>query len=179
MIAMRDGKKIYARVYENGYKNTLLYLHGGPGQSCNTFQYQAKQLSSYMNVILIDQRGVLRSDKIEEDEICDLDTIINDCEDLRKTLQIDKWSILGHSFGGCLAILYAAKYPKYIEKVVLESSGASTLNTIKNIYRKGISVLKDKGFEETAIELEKFLSKNNDIKLSELFSRILLHSGIL
>lgn len=164
MITMRDGKKIYVRVYENGHKNTLLYLHGGPGQSCNTFQYQAKQLSSYMNVILFDQRGVLRSDKIEENDVCGIDTLLNDCEDLRKALQIDKWSVLGHSFGGYLALLYASQYPQYVEKVVFENPGFNFLEAIKTIYRKGIRVLKDKGFEATAKELEDYLLNNNDIK---------------
>lgn len=165
MITMSDGKKIYARVYENGHKNTLLYLHGGPGQSCNTFQYQAKQLSSYMNLILIDQRGVLRSEKIEENEMCGVDTLINDCEDLRKSLRIEKWSILGHSFGGYLALLYASKNPQNVEKVVLESSGTSLLNAIKNIYRSGIKVLKDKNLDEATVqELEEFLSNTNDAK---------------
>lgn len=164
MIAMRDGKKIYTRIYENGHKNTVLHLHGGPGSSCNTFQYQAKQLSSYMNVILIDQRGVLRSDKIEDNEMCSIDTLIEDCEDLRKALQIEKWSILGHSFGGYLALLYAARYPQYTEKVVLESSGTSLLSAIKNIHRNGIRVLKDKNLVDIANELEDFISTTNDVK---------------
>jgi proline iminopeptidase len=163
MITMSDGKKIYARVYENGHKNTLLYLHGGPGQSCNTFQYQAKLLSSYMNVILIDQRGVLRSDKIKENDMCTVDTLINDCEDLRKALRIEKWSVLGHSFGGFLALLYADKYPENIEKIVLESSGTSLLTAIRNIYTNGIRVLRDKNLEEAARELEYLMSNTNNI----------------
>ena len=41
-------------------------------------------------------------------------------EEMRKLLGIEKWSILGHSYGGMLAVLYAYIYPNSIHKVILE-----------------------------------------------------------
>ncbi|OPJ63599.1 alpha/beta fold hydrolase [Clostridium oryzae] len=164
MIAMRDGKRIYTRIYNNGHKKTILYLHGGPGLSCYTFQHEAELLAEYMNVILIDQRGVLRSEKIYNENEFSVDTIIEDCEDLRRNLKIDRWSVLGQSFGGYLALMYEVKYPEYIEKLVFENPSFDLLYAVKSFYRKAIRILRNSGFEQSAKEIENYVLKNNNFK---------------
>jgi proline iminopeptidase len=42
-----------------------------------------------------------------------------DAEMLRKTLGFDKWAILGHSFGGMVALEYALRYPQYLSHLIL------------------------------------------------------------
>lgn len=46
-VSLRDGKKIYVEIYGKGHKNNLLTLHGGPGEGCGDFQYQAMKLSEF------------------------------------------------------------------------------------------------------------------------------------
>ncbi|MFL1673527.1 alpha/beta fold hydrolase [Paenibacillus dendritiformis] len=75
------GKNLYVEHWGQAHQEALLYLHGGPGASCLDFSvYQAKELSKRIRVISMDQRGVLRSDPIEEDEPFGLDDLIRDCE---------------------------------------------------------------------------------------------------
>ena len=62
-----DGKKIYFEEYGIGKKPTLVYMHGGPGESCLTYTYQAQKLGEYFHVISFDQYGVFRSDAIPEE----------------------------------------------------------------------------------------------------------------
>lgn len=115
------GKKLYVEIHGEKHKNVVLYLHGGPGESCYDFSYhQAKKLSESMKLILIDQRGVCRSERIEESESFGLDDIIHDCEALREYLGIKQWSLIGHSFGGFLALKYAYLYPTSIVKMIFE-----------------------------------------------------------
>ncbi|MFD1675695.1 alpha/beta fold hydrolase [Alicyclobacillus fodiniaquatilis] len=65
----------------------LLYLHGGPGESCYEFMlHQTHRLSKKLRLIAIDQRGVWRSDAVEEDEPLSLQDLVEDCEALRKQL---------------------------------------------------------------------------------------------
>ena len=45
------GKQIYYEEYGEENTPTLVYLHGGPGESCLTYTYQAKQLGKYCRVI--------------------------------------------------------------------------------------------------------------------------------
>lgn len=114
------GKKVYYEMYGTEYNNTLLYLHGGPGASCLDFVNQAKALSEKMRVIILDQLGVLRSEAIAENEDYSMEYQIEMLEEMRKLFGIEKWSILGHSYGGMLAVLYAHLYPDSVHKVILE-----------------------------------------------------------
>ena len=114
------GKQIYYELYGAEHGNTLLYLHGGPGASCLDFVNQAKALSRKIRVIILDQLGVLRSETIAEDEDYSMEYQVEMFEEMRKAFGIEKWSILGHSYGGMLAVLYAYIYPNSIHKVILE-----------------------------------------------------------
>lgn len=114
------GKKIWYEVYGTEYDDTLLYLHGGPGASCLDFVNQAKALSAKMKVVIFDQLGVLRSEAIAENESYGMEYQIEMLEEMRKFLGIKKWSILGHSYGGMLAVLYAYAHPNSIHKLILE-----------------------------------------------------------
>ncbi|MDE7261461.1 MAG: alpha/beta fold hydrolase, partial [Oscillospiraceae bacterium] len=120
MFVNIGGKQIWYEVYGTEFKDTLLYLHGGPGASCLDFANQAKALSEKIKVVTLDQLGVLRSEAIAENESYSMEYQVEMLEELRKFLGIEKWSILGHSYGGMLAVLYAYNYPNSIQKVILE-----------------------------------------------------------
>ena len=163
------GKKIWYEVYGTGYDDTLLYLHGGPGASCLDFAGQAKALSEKMKVVMFDQLGVLRSDALAEDESYSMGYQIEMVEEMRKSLGIEKWSILGHSYGGMLAVLYAYTYPDAIHKVILECPSLCFEDSAKSVagyLREHIHSLDDK----TAVELcEKIRSTDYQDKTEVVF----------
>lgn len=164
-IKLRDGKKVYVQIYNKGHKNNLLVLHGGPGEGCCDFQYQAVKLSEYFNVFIFDQRGVLRSDKIEDDEDFGLEYLIDDCENLKNILGVKSWSLLGHSFGGELALLYAIKYPSSVDKVIFECPTFYYPMSIRSIYIKCINLAKQAGMLQFARETRDFIDNTTDVKL--------------
>lgn len=109
----------------------LLIINGGPGMNSNGFEHLAEQLSENNFAILYDQRGTGKSVlKILDTTTITIQLMIEDMEQLRKHLKIDKWSILGHSFGGMLASQYATQYPQHIEKLILSSSGGIDLDLL-------------------------------------------------
>lgn len=114
------GKNIWYDIYGAEHSDTLLYLHGGPGASCLDFVNQAKALSGKMKVVIFDQLGVLRSEAIAGDESYSMEYQIEMVEEMRKILGIEKWSVLGHSYGGMLAVLYASACPDSVHKIILE-----------------------------------------------------------
>lgn len=94
------GKQIYFEEYGKENGAALVYLHGGPGESCLTYTYQAKQLGTHCRVISFDQYGVFRSDALPEDcKLC-VNDLVEMTEQMRIALGIKSWIPLGHSFGG-------------------------------------------------------------------------------
>jgi proline iminopeptidase len=116
------GKKIHVEFFGKENSMPLLYIHGGPGAGSYDFElFQSERLSEKLYLITFDQRGVLRSDSLLENENFELNDLNEDCEALRIALGISRWSVLGHSFGGYIALLYSNAYPNSIEKLILES----------------------------------------------------------
>ncbi|ENJ9652906.1 alpha/beta hydrolase [Clostridium botulinum] len=116
------GKDIYTDILGAESSPALLFIHGGPGGIgvVDFIKYQGDRLSKNFKVIAPEQRGVWRSEAILEEEHISLEDIIKDFEELRKKLHINKWSLLSHSFGGYLAVLYANLYPNSIEYMIYE-----------------------------------------------------------
>jgi proline iminopeptidase len=117
-----NGKDIYTEILGEDSLPVLLFIHGGPGGIgvADFIQYQGDRLSKNFKVIAPEQRGVWRSELILDEEPISLEDIIEDFEELRKKLHINKWSLLTHSFGGYLAVLYANLYPNSIEYMIYE-----------------------------------------------------------
>ncbi|OTX87712.1 alpha/beta hydrolase [Bacillus cereus] len=161
------GKKLYVETHGNPKNKPVLYLHGGPGESCYDFSFhQAERLKDSLYVIMIDQRGVCRSEEITEDEAFGLNDLIEDCEELKKVLQMEKWSIIGHSFGGYVALLYASIYPSSIEKIIFEGPTFNFALTSRALLQKTGHLLKKYGKEEIAKEC--FAYSSSDASSEEL-----------
>lgn len=170
LISIR-GTRLFVEQYNESCKEALLYLHGGPGASCLDFCYfQAKALSNSLRVITLDQRGVLRSDPIQESEAFGLNDIVKDLEELRIQLGISNWNVLGHSFGGLLAVRYAFDYPKSIKKIIFETPCFDIRSATRSIISKAkehfINHQNQNGIEMCTMYL------NGDYSAKELYSAI-------
>lgn len=98
----------------------LLFIHGGPGAGSYDFMaFQGDRLGERFRVIGADHRGVQQSDPLTG-PVSEQD-LIADYEALREHLGIEQWAILGHSYGGRIALRYAATHPAAISKVVFEN----------------------------------------------------------
>lgn len=131
-IISTDGAPVYYKVFGTG--KPLLIINGGPGMNSNGFEALAKQLSKTNKTIIYDQRGTGKSTlKSLDSSTVNLKLMIDDIESLRKGLNIEKWSILGHSFGGMLASYYATLHPQHIDKLILSSSGGIDLDLLSYV----------------------------------------------
>ncbi len=115
--------KLHYKIFGKG--KPILIINGGPGMNCEGFAYVAEELAK-MNyqTIIYDQRGTGKSDleKINEETIT-MNLMVEDIENLRAHLKIQKWTVFGHSFGGIIASYYATKHPDAIDKIIFSSSG--------------------------------------------------------
>jgi proline iminopeptidase len=128
-VISTDLSPVYYRTFGSG--KPLLIINGGPGMNSNGFENLAIKLSENNKTIIYDQRGTGKSrlNTLDSSTIT-MKLMLDDIESLRKHFNIDKWSILGHSFGGMLASYYAAEYPQHIESLILSSSGGIDLELL-------------------------------------------------
>ncbi len=110
-----------------GQGDPVIVIHGGPGMDQGYLLPGMAALAKKHQVVFYDQLGSGRSTAliIDEQHIT-IDKFVEDLEMLRKALKFEKVTIVGHSWGGMLAMHYAVKYPKNIKKLVLMNTVASS-----------------------------------------------------
>ena len=148
-------KDIYYEIHGDNNINTLVYFHGGPGASCLDFVGQAKALGEKLKVVIFDQYGVLRSEGIGDGEAYGMDIQAAMIEEMRQKLGIDKWSVLGHSYGGMLACLYAHKYPSAVDKLILDCPSLDFIDSSRSIANYMGGYISEYGDDEAKALLQK------------------------
>lgn len=119
-VQVDQGKLFYQKF---GSGTPVIILHGGPGLDQSYLLPQMQALAKNHEVIFYDQRGSGKSleTKINPYYIT-LDQFTKDLEKLRKQLGITQFILLGHSWGGLLAMNYAIKYPHNLTALILVST---------------------------------------------------------
>jgi len=112
-----NGARLY--VEEEGQGLPIVLLHGGPESTHQYFHPACARLAQFARVIYYDRRGCGESSYTPGADGYTVDEAVNDLEGLRKALKIDRWVVLGHSFGGFLAQCYAVKYPDHLAGLIL------------------------------------------------------------
>jgi proline iminopeptidase len=117
------GASIYYKTLGKGIP--LLLLHGGPGADHSDFLPALKPLARRCQLVLIDERGSGRSERLADSRRYTLDWMVKDIERVRKHLKLPQLVVLGHSFGGILAQAYAVRHPQRLLGLVLAGTGSS------------------------------------------------------
>ena len=121
-----DGTRLFYRV-EGAGQQTLVVVHGGPGNSMESVRLDMAPLARGRRVIYYDQRGNGRSQLVEGDEQLALERHIADLEALRRHFGLERMTLLGNSWGGLLISAYAAAHPDRIERLILDAPAAPTI----------------------------------------------------
>ena len=123
--AVVNDVRLWYKVAGQAAGTPLLFLHGGPGYNSYSFEVQGgKALEGKLRMIYLDQRGSGRSERPWTGAYT-VPAMVEDIEALRKQLGVPKLALMGHSFGGALALEYAAAYPQHVSKLVLVSAASS------------------------------------------------------
>lgn len=120
MLDVGDGHRLY--VEQRGKPSGLpaVYLHGGPGSGCQPLHGQLFDPTVF-RVVLPDQRGAGRSTPAGGTTANTTAHLVADLERVRIALGIDRWLIVGGSWGALLAVAYAETYPKRVLGLVLRA----------------------------------------------------------
>jgi proline iminopeptidase len=98
-------------------------LHGGPGLDHSGFRPWLSPLADLAQLIYVDLRGQGRSAAAPL-ETCTISQMADDLEALRQYLGIERPVVIGHSFGGFVALTYATRYPDNLAGLVMLDSAA-------------------------------------------------------
>ncbi|MBV7390415.1 proline iminopeptidase [Enterococcus alishanensis] len=123
-MPFKDYKTYYRVVGEQGQgKTPLILLHGGPGSTHNYFEVLDEMAVDGRQLIMYDQLGCGKSAVPSNPSLWTKETWTEELIALREHLGLDEVHILGQSWGGMLAIIYACDYqPKGIKSLILSST---------------------------------------------------------
>jgi len=123
MLEVTGGDLVYWEVCGNPRGKPAVVLHGGPGSGCTPWHRRLFDPAAY-RVVLFDQRGCGRSRphaSSPETELSGNTTgnLIADIERLRVHLNVERWLVLGGSWGSALALAYAERFPTRVTELIL------------------------------------------------------------
>jgi pimeloyl-ACP methyl ester carboxylesterase len=104
-------------IYEVGRGAPIVVVHGGFGAEHSYLLDSVRGLEGKFRFIFYDQRGSLRSPA--KAETISIDQHVQDIETLRKSLGLERISIMAHSMGTHLALRYLKQYPSRVAGLVL------------------------------------------------------------
>jgi len=102
-----------------GVGEALVILHGG-GDGSNAWLQNAKKLSRHYNVYIPDMPGFGRSQTMTDS--FNLTDFVKFVEDFTHGLGLERFHLVGHSIGGCIALHYAFQSPHKVIRLALVSS---------------------------------------------------------
>lgn len=112
----------------------VLLLHGGPGFDHAYFKPSPSALTGAAQLVYLDQRGQGRSDRVPV-ESCTIEQMADDAAAFCSTLGIKRPAVLGHSFGGFVALHLALRHPDVVGSLILVDTAASSADMAGAIER--------------------------------------------
>jgi len=120
-----QGVELHYRTAGSGIP--LVLLSGGPGFDVDYMASAADFFPAGYQRIFLEQRGTGRSRVAMTPESMTLRVAVDDLEALRTHLKQERLLLAGHSWGGMLAMAYAAAHPDRVDRLILIGSGGPTL----------------------------------------------------
>ncbi len=132
---------LYSKAYGNPENPGIVFLHGGPGYNAVSFEFTTAQVLADKGfyVVVYDQRGCGRTKTADAPQYT-FEEAFNDLLSLYDTYHLKTATLVGHSFGGTLGILFAKQYPEKVSHLVLVGSPLSYQMTFKHIISKSKAI---------------------------------------
>ena len=145
MISINTPKgkfNVWTKRFGNNPKIKVLLLHGGPGSTHEYFEsFESFLPQEGIEFIYYDQLGSYYSDKPTDTSLWTTERFVEEVEQVRVALNLDKsnFYLLGHSWGGILAMEYALKYQQNLKGLIISnmmSSCPAYASYNKNVLQK-------------------------------------------
>ncbi len=143
-MSIRD-VSLFVEVVGHGYP--LVLMHGGPSAD-HYSMLPFRQLADRFTLVFYDHRCNGRSVGAPVSSMT-WENLTADADALRERLGFERWAVLGHSFGGQVALEYALRYPDSLSHLVLLDTGGDSRWSQENAPK----VLASRGYSPKKVEL--------------------------
>jgi proline iminopeptidase len=135
-----NGQTLYIKTFGKANDKPIIFLHGGPGYNCAGFEATtAQQLSDKgFFVIVYDRRGEGRSK--DPNARFTFKETFDDLNHIYEQYGIKRSTLIGHSYGGVVATLFADSHPDKIQSIILVGAPVSLQETFKTIIAKSKNI---------------------------------------
>jgi proline iminopeptidase len=138
-----EGNVLYWEACGNPSGKPALVLHGGPGSGCSPWFRRLFDPAAY-RIVLFDQRNCGRSRPHASDPAADLGSnttqhLLRDIERLRESLRIERWLVVGGSWGSVLGLAYAESRPDRVSEMVLFGVTSGRRSEVDWLFRGGLA----------------------------------------
>ncbi len=174
LLDVGDGDRVFWEVCGDPLGRPAVVLHGGPGSGCSAWFRELFDPRAY-RVVLFDQRNCGRSTPHAGAPGIDLAnnttaSLVADIERLREHLEIERWLVLGGSWGSTLALAYAESHAERVTEMVLFGVTTGRHSEFDWTFRGGVGVLFPEQWERLRAALPAAL---RDADVVEAYHRLL------
>jgi proline iminopeptidase len=113
----------------------IIAVNGGPGLS-HAYMVQNdlwQRVGKNRLVVLYDQRGTGASKRVQAGASQSMDAQVADLDAVRQALGLNKFALLGDSYGGLVVMAYAAAHPEHVAKLILSDSPGPSWKSIVHL----------------------------------------------
>lgn len=125
----------YETLGSQGSALPIVAINGGPGLS-HSYMVQNDfwdRIAKNRLVIFYDQRGIGASKPLKPGASQSMDAQVADLDAVRQALGLNKIAVLGDSYGGLIAMAYAAAHPEHVAKLILSDSPGPNWKSIVRV----------------------------------------------
>ncbi len=142
-LPVGDGHELAWEISGRADGPAVVALHGGPGSGGSRWWHGLADPAVFRTVVF-DQRACGRSTphaSVPDADLTHVTThdLVADVERLREALAIERWTVLGGSWGSTLGLAYAQRHPERVAALVLFSVATTTRREVEWVTR-GIGV---------------------------------------
>ena len=177
-----NGSKQWINIYGQDKENpVLLYLHGGPGAATSLYDYAfTRKWSDVYTVVTWDQRGCGKSYDKSHKETLTADIMMQDgkamTEYLRDYLQVDRITLLGHSWGSYFGANLALAHPEYYEAFIGTGQFIDEEVNERRLYEAALTWSEN---DQEGREMVAEWARGRESETADLLSVVMLRNGIM
>lgn len=159
-VTLPDGYRMFVEELGTGFP--LIVLHGGPGLDHGMFRPYLDALADEFRLLYVDERGQGRSDRVDPQTLS-LEVFARDVDLLAGALGLERFAVLGHSFGAIIATHHAIESGA-ADAYVISGGGDTSENLMADVTAKLESLGPDGAAIADSWEREKTVETDEEVR---------------